>query len=701
MRRFLFFIFIIFCISSFCQIEIEEVGVINEEFDKAMDFFKNYKFEKCYQKINPIVESFKSSEDAGKLQSNDESLYKRSLELRGVSLFMLGKETEAKEDFSKIIKLDPNHNLEITGSTKITRFYNSIRDSLCGILNISIEPEEATLTVDSKAFNHKMPIHLLEGLHIVKVELLGYDSFSKEIRINPSETVSESVKLKPNSRKVYFFIKPKGAKLIIDDKFFQTADINSSEKLDWASYVASYNLDPKEYFVAESLYLPQGNHKIKVTLPCFEEKVFTLPITLDFENNKPGYIKPIALSKETVLLEVESYPSNAKVEIDGSLYGMTPLKLRDFCSGEHSVRIYKENQGEYRGKIELRNVKDYLLRVKLRPTLLYVGITSDQETLNDATGVFGLSLKQKLQNISSFNVKFSEEQNPLLPDLFFTKGVNEAEQRKTVKSLCQKYNCEGIIVAKTFIKGENKIASLRLFVPEFDGFDETTSLFIDNSDPSFLLNNFDKIKEEEKFVISVTDSEERGVILLCFDPSNRDLQKGDKILKVNGVSVSNESEFIKQLGGGKERVTLSVERGSLSKDVELKKSKIIKLFLSKDEGLRKRFLLDRQSFLSSENNEEKITSEINLGISLIYLDDYKQALSFFEKIDLDEGNLFLSNSVKYLKSLCLYKEGNLEEAKKLLSEIASDKSNPYLGNTNEVLISPLVSNLYSRIDERR
>ncbi len=701
MRRFLFLIFIIFSTALFCQIEIEEVGVISETLDKAMDLFKNYKFEKCYQEINPIVESFKKSEDQGKLQSSDEPLYKKSLELRGVSSFLLGKETEAKEDFAKIIKLDPNHNLEITSSTKITRFYDTIRDSLCGVLNISVEPEEANLVIDSKVFNHKMPIYLLEGLHIIKVELLGYDSFSKEIRISSSETLQESVKLKPNSRKVYFFIKPKGTKLIIDDKFSQSADVNSSEKIDWANFVSSYNLDPKDYYVVESLYLEAGNHKIKVTLPCFEEKVFTLPISLDLENNKPGYIKPISLSKETALLKVESHPSNAKVEIDGSLYGMTPLELKDFCSGEHSVRIYKENQGEYRGKIEIRNVKEYLLKVKLRPTVLYVGITSDQETLNYATGAFGSSLKENLQNISSFNIKNSEEQNPLLPDLFFTKGVEESEQRKMVKSLCQKYNCEGLLVARTFVQGENKIASLRLFVPDFDGFDETNSLLIDNSDPSFLINNFDKVKEEKKFVISVVQSEERGVILLCFDPSNRDLQKGDKILKVNGVSVSNESEFIKQLRGEKEKVTLTVERGLSSKDVDLKKSKIIKLFLSRDEGLRKRFLLDRQSVLSSESSEEKIVSEINLGISLIYLGDYKQALSSFEKVNLDEGNLFLSNSVKYFKVLCFVKEGNFEEAKKLLLEIASDKSNPYLGNTNEVLISPLVSDLYSRINERR
>lgn len=697
-RVVLLMLFLFLPLFIFCQIEVEEVGVLTDEFEKATDFFKNYKFEKCYQTISPVVEKFISEEKSGRLQREDEELFKRSLELRGVSLYLMGRENLAKDDFTKLITIDPNHSLEITSSTKVMVFYNSIRNNLCGILNLIVNLPDATLLIDSKAFDVKQPIYLLEGLHILKVEALGYDSFTKEINIVAGQTISESIKLKPNSRKIYFFIKPKGAKLYIGDKFLGSAEVNASANQEWMNYLTSYNLNYKDYYVVESLYLPEGKHKIKISAPCYEEKEFLLPVSLDYEHNKPGYIKPISLSKETAILNLGSYPSGAKVEIDGTYYGITPLEIKDFCSGEHTLRIYKENQGEYREKIVIKGKQVFTLKVRLRPTLLYAGLTSDQETLKDVFLNFGNILKNEITKISSFNVKISEEANPLLPDFFYSKGVNDSERKDLIKSLCSKYLADGIVVGKVYVEGDKKMVSLRLFVPSIEGFDETKFLLVDTKDASNIIKAFDKKVALDKFNISVVQVKDRVVVLSS--PNNSKIKSGDRILKINGKEVADEKNFVEELNSDKESVLLTILRGPETQEIELKRGKSVRLYLAKDEGLRRRFLLDKQNLISAENDEERIIASINLAVSYIYLERFEEALKILKGIDVSDNNV-LSPTINYLMAICQFNLNMFEEAKDLLSKIDVTKENRFLGTSCEVLISPLKEDLLKMLNERR
>lgn len=699
MKKIFFLILIAISFPFLCQIIVEEIGVSGDQIEKASDLFRNYKFEKVVDILTPLISNFQNQEKEGRLQERDEHFFKKALELRAISYFNLGKESLSKEDFIALIKLDSNYILESTSSTKIARFFNSIRESLCGVLNLDVSPQECAVTIDGKDFTSKYSIYLLEGIHILKVEMMGYEPFSKEINISSGTTTSQSVKLKPNSRKVYFFIKPQGAKLFINGKFSGSADSKASAKAEWVQYLTTGGFNPSDFFVVESLYLPPGTHKIEITSPCHSSRIFSLPISLDLENNRPGYIKPIELAKETLALKIASYPSNASVEIDGNKVGRTPLKLENFCSGEHYFKIFKENQGEFRKKIEFKGIAEYTLEARLRPTLLWIGTAYDQEIPRETVLSLSDSLKKGLSSIEAFNITFSEEANPLLPDLFYTKGVSEQEKIKNVSELCKKYGCEGALVAKCALEGEKQIVSLRLYIPEIEGCDEITSLLIDATDANFILKKFDKKDSKKTLGFSVYYNEKSKDVLVadCVDFSTK-LKIGDKILSVNGKRISSLDDFLSAVDQSEMIVKVSVQRGPSNIDFELQKMDLIKIMPEEEKLSRRNYLLSRQSSISSETATEKNIAEINLAISDLALGWNEKALSVLEKINLESEIDFLSPTIQYLKGVALIRLEREDEAIAILTKI-KEKIYPqmHLGNDTKIFLLPLLEDLLNDI----
>ncbi len=698
MRRLILLILFLSSVNFLCQISIEEIGVFSEQIERASDLFRCYKFEKVVETLTPLISNFQLEEKEGRLQERDEHIYKKSLELRAVSFFHLGKENFAKEDFISLIKLDPNYILESTASTKIMRFYNSLRENLCGILNLDVSPSESIVTIDSKNYVSKSSIYLLEGLHILKVEMTGYDLFTKEINIVSGQTVVQSVKLKPNSRKVYFFIKPQGAKLFIDEKFAGSADLKASLKEELANYVSSSGFNPSDFYVVESLYLPPGKHKIEISSPCHSSKIFSLPVSLDLENNKPGYIKPIELPEETLTLTIESYPSNAIIEIDGTKMGQTPLKIDNFCSGEHFVKIYKENQGEFRKRYEFKGTKEYSINAKLRPTLLWIGIAYDQEIPLETVSLLSDSFKKALSRIEAFNITFSEEPNPLLSDLFYTKGVSESEKNKNVSDLCRKYRCDGVLVAKCYLEGDKQIVSLRLYIPDIEGCDEVSSLLVEALNPNFTLKRFDVNEENTTFGLSVIfHDKSKSIYVASSSDCDSKIKVGDRILSVNGKNIFSLDDFFSALKQNEKSSKLTIQRGPNKFDIDLKRAPLISLLPGEEQLPRRNYLLSRQATISSENEIEKNIANINLSISELSLGRSERALSVLEKISLKDGDECLSPTVQYLKGIALLRLNKTEEAKIIFEELKSTLSpNSYLGNDSNIYLLPLVEDLLQK-----
>lgn len=685
----------------FGQVVMEEVGVLSEELQKAGNNFKNYKFEKCLENLNKLLPTLEEWEKGGRLQESDELLYKKALELRAVSYYHLGKEQNSRDDFMKLIKLDPNYNLEATSSTKILRVFNSTRDGICGTLLLDVEPEDAEVEIDGKIYNIRFNdiLKLMEGIHIIKISQAGYDSYSKEIQISAGESISEIVGLKPNARKVHFFLTPQGAKLFIDGHFAGSADLPADNKDEWNLYVSKSGFDPSRFFVIEALYLSPGNHVVEVIAPCHAGKKFSLPISLDAVKNSPGYVKPIELQKETLSLKINSCPKNAVVEIDGQKAGLTPLEIKDFCSGEHLFRIYKEGQGEYRQRHEFRGIDSYELEAKLRPTLLWAGVTKDQDVSADSLELFDEGIKANLPKIRSFNVTFSEELNPFLPETFYTKGVSDKEQEKVIKSLCSKYKTEGLLVAKLFYEGEKVMVSLRLFVPGIAGFDEIASPGLDFKDPTFLLKKLD-LETNRSTDIVFHDDGGQGLQVLRAGSCPVSLKAGDRVLKIgNSEPLDNKSALAAiEEGGGNQVIT--VQKGIEITALNLEKMQQASFFKTDPFGNHKEWLIFNQEIISSEDEMSLSISKLNLARVEINLGRHAEALEILKELSFPERLSCLVPTQKYLTALSLLNSGNIIGAKEELKLLTVNKD-AYLGTDGRILLYPLVSDLLNQMEKAK
>lgn len=682
-----------FFLKLFCQVEIEEIGIIPETIEKASEFFKSYKYEKSIELLTPLINSLENKLATGSLQDSDEFYLKKIYELRGISLYLTGKENLSKNDFEKLIKLDPNYQLEATTSTKINKLFNSIRSSICGILTLKTVPEEAKVFIDSKFYEKKEGIYLLEGLHRIKIEANGYDSFEKVIEITANREMIETVKLKPNSRKIYFFLNPYGTKLFVDGTLAGIANIKATNKNEWIDYIQNSGFDPDEFFVIESLYIPLGKHTIEVSAPCYKKKSFTLPVTLESDEQKAGFIKPIKLEKETLEFKITSKPSDATIEIDGEIVGKTPLTLENFCSGEHSIKIYKEGIGEFFKRISFSNMNKYELNARLRPSILFLGFTYSMDMM---TKKVLAELKKSLEDSNTFNIKFSMEENPLLPDLFFARGVPENEIQKTIEDLTKKYKCEGILIGNIDEDNDNKLFSLRLFIINCKGYDEIKDYITSNSDIHNILKRFDSPPLKEEPFSFFTDEKNRIYILNPRYYKNV-LKPKDQILKINDLPIESINDFDKFLKTETIK-TIEISRGPNILRFELPELLQIKLFPSVPGCNRRELLLNKISLLTSEDERENVISKINYSISLIELNQFEEALKELENIKIDDNTKDLSPTIDYLMAICYFKTQRNDETKRILLSLLSREEAIYWGNDNTILLKPLVSELLKEVE---
>lgn len=702
MKRILLLLLII-SLPAASQVIMEEVGTLSEQLEKAGDQFKSYKFEKSVQTLNSLIATLEDWEKNGSLQESDEAVYKKALEIRAVSKFHLGREQDAKDDFTRLVRLDPDINLEITSSSKILRMFNSVRDGMAGSLFLSVTPPDAAITIDGKSFTGNRTIRLLEGLHVLKVSSMGYNSFTKEVVIQAGKTVEESASLKPNARKVFFFLRPQGAKLFVDSRLAGSADAAASTRPEWAQYVSGTGSDPSSFFAIEALYLPPGDHRIEISAPCHATRKFTIPVSLDAVENKPGYIKPLELQKETLTLKIDSHPKNAVVEIDGTRYGATPVELRGFCSGSHMVRVYKEGQGEFSQKLELRGVTSFELNAKLRPTLLWLGSSKDQEISPDAGPLFEDSMKTALSAIASFNLAFSKEENPFLPDTFFTRGVSASEQESAVRDLCARYRCEGLLVSKLSSEGEKVIASLRLYVPGIPGYDETTALLIDAKDPSFLVKKFDPPRRGLQAGPVFFSDGGNGAIALRTGGCLSGLIPGDRVTAIEGTEIKSPEDAYKFFSGSGRKLAAAFSRGPENRSGEILDVPEVLFCDHEGAGSRKQWLIFNQEIISSEEELPLAAAKLNLASAEIGLGRAQKAIDVLDGLIITENSSCLAPTKSYLRAVALYHLGRLDKAREELTALKASQDGARLGSDGKILLLPLVEDLLRMIDtgERR
>lgn len=702
MRRFLILLFLgvlILSTAPRAQVEVEEVGVLQDALKRAQQAFEAYRFPEAIDIITPALNTFSEWEDAGRLQPEDETLYEQSLELRGICEFNLGRLKAAETDFKRLIQLRPDYPFSRAKADKVRHFFESIRSKIAGNLLITVTPEDSKVFIDGRLLGSGVPpkVPVLKGLHTVKVSHRGYDPVEKQVNIEVGASTPLLVKLIPNARTIYFFLQPEGAVLYLDGRRAGKAVTKASARENWSRYVRDNGMNPDEVYVLTLPYASPGKHDIRIARRCYLEKSFTIRITLDTLYNQPGYVKPISLEEKRVALEVISHPSGANVIFDGDEYGTTPLSIKNFCIGEHDVLIEKKGVGAYMAHIKVGGDELFKLDVRLRSTLLWVGMTRGDGVDEREKKKADEAIREEIGKLKLFNVTFSKEQNPLLPDTFFARGVGGDVVSSTVNNLCKKYGCEGLLsgVLERDPKSGLRIR-IALLVPGLPGRDTFERTVKDASDAPKILESLDRnpftIKSVRLFHLADIQGFEGPVFLRGLDGKGAP-KAGDVLLAIDGAAAGKAASALSELEKAKKAV-LRFRSGQMVRSWTYKSCMLQRVlpYSGPDGDYRKRRLLSRQAMLGAESREAAVTAVLNLALADLDLNRAKAALKDIEGLKKEWRN----SSIAYVEAVALIRLGRVEQARGLLFEAAGDEKASLDGFGN-ILLKPLAVDLLKQL----
>ncbi|ACS33484.1 DUF2341 domain-containing protein [Thermococcus gammatolerans] len=228
------------------------------------------------------------------------------------------------------------------------RMISATLTSAQGYLTVHTSPSGAKVYVDGKYIgttpieNYQLSI----GHHVVKLSKDGYISQEVGVLINPEETTKINRALVPEHATLTIESEPSGARVYINS-------VNRGKT------PLSLNLSPGTYSVEVALegYKP---YKTSVSLNGGDKRTISATLT------------PLPAS-----LTIVSSPAEAKVYIDGSYVGTTPIENHNLSSGEHSIKVEKENYEGYSITVTLKPGQKKTLNVTLIPEEGLLNVKSD------------------------------------------------------------------------------------------------------------------------------------------------------------------------------------------------------------------------------------------------------------------------------------------------------------------------------------
>jgi len=702
-RLLLLILWVLLATAVSAQVVVEEVGALQESFAQAQRDLAAYKFAPALQGLDPVVKTLSEWEQAGRLQPSDEVLLQKALELRGVAAFNLGKVDAAREDFAHLVRLRPDSTLSATQGAKIQRLFEEVRGSLTGSVALQVEPADALVAVDGRPLAGAPPaqLPLLKGLHLVRVSRSGYDSVEQEVGVEMGAVKALTVKLVPNARTLYFFVRPEGTELVVDGKPAGRADARADARPEWAAFLVDGGFAPAEWWTIQAVNLSPGDHRVELGRSCYGQKRFLLSVVLDKVNNLPGLIKPIALERRTLTFTVDSRPRGAEVLFDGKSVGTTPVRLEEVCTGEHDLLVQKAGVGEYRARVALPEESAFEVAANLRPTVAWAGLTRDQETTPAQRAEADAILGAAVRKAATFNGVVVDDRNPLLPDTFFAPGVSEAEMAAATEELCRRTGAQALLAGRITRDGERYRVNFRLRLPGVFGADEDSAAV---EAPALVGEAFKvvdaplEVVPRDLSLAAVPGA--RGPVVVR-GPGGDGPGAGDVLLAADGAPLASPGEA-RKLFQGRAHVLLKFLRAGQEKSWLYAPRPLppVVPYGGADFSYRRRWLFSRQEVLSGEGEAAGLTGRLSSALCALNLGLPAEALSTLDGATAAPASVFAAAlrpaSVAYLRGVALVQLGRLEEARAALQTAAADPD-AALDGDGEFPVKPLAAELLRQL----
>ncbi|MBI2375267.1 MAG: serine/threonine protein kinase [Deltaproteobacteria bacterium] len=202
------------------------------------------------------------------------------------------------------------------------------RDPDPGTLNLDVVPETAEIRVDGKVVSNKAPYQasLPPGTYEISASSEGYAPMKKSITIAEGVSLVESFALERRLANASMLVRsrPEGLEIWLDGK--RTGDRTP----------------------ATLLGLLPGKHQVELQ----DEGDVLHRGEIDLVSNVVGTVD-VDVTSLPPTLEIMSSPLGATVSVDGSIVGLTPMRLQMLAAGRVKVRVEGEGCGAAEKEVEL------------------------------------------------------------------------------------------------------------------------------------------------------------------------------------------------------------------------------------------------------------------------------------------------------------------------------------------------------------
>ena len=205
-------------------------------------------------------------------------------------------------------------------------------DATKGSLEVSSNPSGAEVYLNDEFIGYT-PItvdNLYPGIHYVRLEMSGYESWEKIFEIKEGETTYISQNLDSSVGEAYSInTEPDGAEIYIDGVFYGYSDTVLNN-------------------------LPTGQHEVTLVLDGYTDYRKIIYIQEGMSQSLTHVFEPLPTTGTVIL---KSTPSDAEVYMNNEYMGTTTLTLEEVEPGTYNVLIKKTGYEDWEGVVEVERGK--------------------------------------------------------------------------------------------------------------------------------------------------------------------------------------------------------------------------------------------------------------------------------------------------------------------------------------------------------
>jgi len=219
-----------------------------------------------------------------------------------------------------------------------------------GSIDIKSEPSNATVLVDGKEIGSTPETikDLKPGMHQVEVRMDGCEDWSESVEVIVEKVSEITVLLQKAAGSISARSTPDSALILIDGKEAGTTPATLSS-------------------------IPIGSHEIEVKLSGHEDWKKSIIVKKDKEISLTA-----VLQLNIGSINIESFPGNAKLSLDGKEAGSTPKRLTDIVTGTHEVEVLLDGYVTWKKTIKVKAEKEISLTANLEKISGVIEIETDE-----------------------------------------------------------------------------------------------------------------------------------------------------------------------------------------------------------------------------------------------------------------------------------------------------------------------------------